>query len=270
MVEKVVIDGVEISLRDQDMTRYKWIGREELMRLLVASWIQMNQDDLPMTPVLVGEPGNGKTTLACTTAQEYNLPVYVMNCTSDMRPEDLIVTSRIGNNRQIEYRASALVSAVVNGGICILDEANRMNEKCWASLAPLLDDRRYVESVVAGIKIEAHPEFRFVATMNDDPSTYIIPGYIESRLKPVIEVDSPNDEQLLSIVKSNVPYATEKMIKSVINHLIENRDKNYSKPFSIRDAIEVTRYAVRLNENGEDYRISFECVLNDQSDAYDW
>jgi MoxR-like ATPase len=270
MVEKVVIDGVEISLRDPDVTQYNWVGREELMRLLIASWLQMNQDDLPMTPVLVGEPGNGKTTLACTTAREYNLPVHIMNCTSDMRPEDLIVTPVIGNDHNIEYRGSALVSAVINGGICILDEANRMNEKCWASLASLLDDRRYVESVVAGIKIEAHPEFRFVATMNDDPSTYVIPGYIESRLKPVIEVDSPHDEQLLAIVKANVPYATENMIKSVLKHLTENRDKDYSKPFSIRDAIEVTRYAVRLTEKGEDYHRSFECVLNSQSDPYDW
>lgn len=168
-MEEIVIDGIKITLRDPDISEYNWIGREELMRFLVASWLQMSEDDQPMTPVLVGEPGNGKTTLACATAQEFKAPVYVMNCTSDMRPEDLIVTPVIADDHKIEYRASPLVSAVIYGGICILDEANRMNEKCWASLASLLDDRRYVESVVAGVKIMAHPEFRFVATMNDDP-----------------------------------------------------------------------------------------------------
>lgn len=270
MVEKVVIDGVEISLRDPEKTNYNWVGREELMRLVIASWLQMDEDDRSMTPVLVGEPGNGKTTLACTTAQEYKLPVHIMNCTSDMRPEDLIITPVISNDQKIEYRGSALVSAVINGGICILDEANRMNEKCWASLASLLDDRRYVESVVAGVKIYAHNDFRFVATMNDDPSTYVIPGYIESRLKPVIEVDPPTDEQLLAIVKSNVPKANENMIKAVIKYLTQRRDKNYSKPFSIRDAIEVTRYAARLEKKGEDYRQSFDYVLKDKSDPYAW
>lgn len=269
-MEKMVIDGINISLRDPDVTRYHWIGREELMRFLLASWLQMNEEDLPMTPVLVGEPGNGKTTLACATAQEFNLPVYVMNCTSDMRPEDLIVTPVISSDQKIEYRASPLVSAVVDGGICILDEANRMNEKCWASLASLLDDRRYVESVVAGVKIDAHPEFRFVATMNDDPSTYVIPGYIESRLKPVIEVDAPSREQLFEIVKSNVPYAPEDLISSIIKYLAEHKTKGFSKPYSIRDAIEVTRYAVRLRDKGEDYRKSFGSVLNSESDSYDW
>lgn len=268
-MEEIVIDGIKITLRDPDISEYNWIGREELMRFLVASWLQMSEDDQPMTPVLVGEPGNGKTTLACATAQEFKAPVYVMNCTSDMRPEDLIVTPVIADDHKIEYRASPLVSAVIYGGICILDEANRMNEKCWASLASLLDDRRYVESVVAGVKIMAHPEFRFVATMNDDPSTYVIPGYIESRLKPVIEVDAPTRRQLLEIVKSNVPYATEDLIKSIITYMLDNRH-NLSDAYSIRDAIEVTRYAVRLQDEGEDYQKSYDYILNSKSDSYDW
>ncbi len=50
-----------------------------------------------------------------------------------------------------------------------------MSERSWASLAPLLDRRRYVESVVAGVKIHAHRDFRFCATMNDDASTFDIP-----------------------------------------------------------------------------------------------
>ena len=41
----------------------------------------------------------------------------------------------------------------------MLDEGNRMNEKSWASLAPLLDHRRYVESIVAGITIPAPSGF---------------------------------------------------------------------------------------------------------------
>ena len=50
-----------------------------------------------------------------------------------------------------------------------------MNEKSWASLAPLLDHRRLVESVVAGIQISAHEAFRCCVTMNEDASTYEVP-----------------------------------------------------------------------------------------------
>src|SRR5258708_5164150 len=76
---------------------------------------------------------------------------------------------------EIAYDASPLVSAMIRGGVCILDEGNRMNEKSWASLAPLFDHRRYVESIVAGITVKAHRDFRCAVTMNQDESTYEIP-----------------------------------------------------------------------------------------------
>ena len=61
-------------------------------------------------------------------------------------------------------------------------------------MAPLLDHRRYVESLVAGVKISAHGDFRFVTTMNEDASTYEIPEYIHSRLMPQIYVDFPEED----------------------------------------------------------------------------
>ena len=77
-----------------------------------------------------------------------------------------------------------------------------MSEKSWASLAPLLDNRRYVESIVAGVKIKAHPNFRLVTTMNDDASTFELPEYIHSRLQPQILIDFPEkDEEIRSSKK---------------------------------------------------------------------
>ena len=87
---------------------------------------------------------------------------------------------------------------MIRGGIVILDEGNRMSEKSWASLAPLLDNRRYVESIVAGIKIKAHPQFRLVTTMNDDASTFELPEYIHSRLQPQILIDFPETRRRIS------------------------------------------------------------------------
>ncbi|MFM7920133.1 MAG: AAA family ATPase, partial [Planctomycetaceae bacterium] len=120
----------------------------------------------------------GKTTLAIAGARVRKQDLYIYQCTADTRPEDLLVTPVLAESGKIAYHASPLVTAMIRGGICILDEGNRMNEKSWASLAPLLDHRRYVESIVAGITIRAHRDFRCAVTMNEDESTFEIPDYI--------------------------------------------------------------------------------------------
>ena len=131
----------------------------------------------------------------------------------DTRPEDLLVTPVIEGEGSLRYVASPLVTAMIRGGIAILDEGNRMSEKSWASLAPLLDNRRYVESIVAGIKIKAHPHFRLVATMNDDASTFELPEYIHSRLQPQIFIDFPERDEEYHILKENLPFAEERILQ---------------------------------------------------------
>src|SRR5258708_2578359 len=161
------------------------------MRHLLAAWMVVNEQDIPMSPRLLGKPGVGKTTLAYAAGRRMGRDVYILQATMDTRPEDLLVTPVIAGEGTLRYVASPLVSAMIRGGIAILDEGNRMSEKSWASLAPLLDNRRYVESIVTGIKIRAHPLFRLVATMNDDASTFDLPESIHSRLHPQITIDFP-------------------------------------------------------------------------------
>src|SRR5205823_7304245 len=124
--------------------------------------------------------------LAMAAARLRKQPLYTTHCTADARPEDLLVTPVLAESGRIAYHASPLVTAMLRGGICLLDEGNRMNEKSWASLAPLLDHRRYVDSMVAGVMIEAHPNFRAAVTMNEDESTFEVPDYILSRLQPTL------------------------------------------------------------------------------------
>jgi MoxR-like ATPase len=245
-VRSITIGNVTIDLREPDVIDAFWIGQKEVYRLLCAAWLKMNDSDRIMSPLLVGPPGCGKTTLACSVAQDFNRPIYLINCTSDMRPEDLLITPVLSSEQKVVYRASSLVSAMVNGGICILDEANRMTEKSWASLASLLDDRRYIESIIAGVKISAHPEFRIVATMNDDSSTFNLPEYIESRLKPILEVEFPREEELLEIIRHHLPSVPEDMVNAVVIYLKEKKESRSIDDFSIRDAIQITRYAQKF------------------------
>src|SRR5216684_2778882 len=240
----VDIEDVPVHLAHPDELPVRWVGQEELMRQLLAAWMVVNDQDLPMNPRLLGKPGVGKTTLAYAAAQRMGRKVYILQATMDTRPEDLLITPVIEGEGKLRYVASPLVTAMITGGVAILDEGNRMSEKSWASLAPLLDNRRYVESIVAGIKIKAHPQFRLVTTMNDDASTFELPEYIHSRLQPQIYIDFPERDEEMQILRENLPFAEDRILEYVTEFLqhAHAADERYS----VRDGINVGRYAIKL------------------------
>jgi MoxR-like ATPase len=240
----VEIESVPLHLAHPDELPANWVGQDEVLRQLLAAWLVVDEHDIPMNPRLIGKPGVGKTTLAYAAAKRLGREIYIMQATVDTRPEDLIVQPVIEGPGALRYVASPLVSAMLRGGIAILDEGNRMSEKSWASLAPLLDGRRYVESIVAGIKIKAHPLFRMVATMNDDASTFDLPEYIHSRLQPQILIDFPEREEELMILRENLPFADDKVLTYVTDFLQQAHEAE--ERYTVRDGINAGRYAIKL------------------------
>ncbi|MCA9121916.1 MAG: AAA family ATPase [Planctomycetaceae bacterium] len=243
MQKHVDVDGVQLALSKPNDNTAKWIGQREILQQLQACWIVVDDADLPLSPRLVGAPGIGKTALAMAAAQQRQQELYIYQCTADTRPEDLLVTPVLAQNGKIAYHASALVTAMIRGGVCILDEGNRMNEKSWASLAPLLDQRRYVESIVAGITISAHRDFRCAVTMNQDESTYEIPDYIMSRLQPTLSVGFPSKQDELAILQYHLPFVESEMLAITVEFLQRSHDLKLD--FSPRDGINLLRYAMK-------------------------
>ena len=239
----VEIEGVRLKLSQPYSGSAQWIGQSEILLQLLACWITVDESDLPLTPRLVGSPGVGKTQLVIAAAKQQGLPLYIYQCTADTRPEDLLVTPVLGQGGSISYHASPLVSAMITGGICLLDEGNRMNEKSWASLAPLFDGRRMVESIVAGIQIPASLNFRAAITMNDDESTFEIPDYILSRLQPTLKVGFPNKQDEMAILKYHLPYAEDEMLAMTVEFLQASHQLKLD--FSPRDGINLLRYAIK-------------------------
>ncbi len=250
MSDRVTVDGVDVVLASPDEYESEWIDFGYSLQRLEAAWLRLSADEPPLNPRIVGEPGLGKTTLACAAARRLGRPVYLFQCTMDTRPEDLVITPVLTPDRRVDYHASSVVSAMVRGGVVVLDEGNRMPERAWASLAPLMDDRRYVESAVASIKVHAQPEFRLCVTMNADASVYELPGYIQSRLKPRIDIVTPPWALQERILRLKCPAVDEQLLADVFA-LLKKRVKQ-GRHDSTRDMLSLAQYAQKLKQSGVD------------------
>lgn len=248
MTDRVEIDGVPVTLTYPDTHEARWLDYNGYLRQLEAAWLRLSDADVPLNPRIVGAPGVGKTTLACAAARATGREVYIFQCTMDTRPEDLVITPVLTGEKQIEYRASAVVTAMIRGACAILDEGNRMPERSWASLAPLMDDRRCIESEVTGLKIQAHPNFRLSMTMNADASVYELPGYIQSRLKPKIEIVEPPWAMQRKIVQDKCKQVSAELLREVLVELRERNKKGLRD--SPRDMLTFAQFAQKLHDGG--------------------
>jgi len=190
-------------------------GQEELMRHLLAHGC-VTEHDVPMNPRLNGKPGVGKTTFlsrqtdGARRVHHAGHPRHAPGRSPDHAGDR-------GEGR-LRYVASALVSAMILGGIVILDEGNRMSERAgpasrrcsttadmWRASSPASRSRR--------TRIFPPGE-----TMNDDSSTFELPEYIHSRLQPQILIDFP--EKMRSTRPQGKPaFAEDRILEYVTDFL---------------------------------------------------
>ena len=53
-MKKVIIDNVELTLSHPLENAKEWIGLHEVLRQLLACWLVVDKNDLPLTPRITG------------------------------------------------------------------------------------------------------------------------------------------------------------------------------------------------------------------------
>ena len=241
----VTLGGVKIHLPDPATLKPRFIGDDEALRLLAAAWSVYSKTDHPMSPAIQGKSGVGKTTLALFCAQSiFKLPAWIFSCTSETEPEELIAYPVADEKKGLQYMASPILAAMVNGGALILEDASRLSEKAWSTLAPLLDERRYLESPELGIRIVAKESFRFVATLSEGSLVYHLPDFIHSRLAPRLTLHLPSQDDIKDILRHHVELADEKLVEKVAAFV-----KNAPTHVSLRDGNNILSFASKLHSS---------------------
>lgn len=178
-----------------------FVGRDLEMELIMASWIA-GSHSLPLSPVLVGDPGVGKNRIVYELARFTGRDLYLFQGHEDITAEDLACTVRFSDDTAnlMEYVLSPLVCAMMNGGIFFLDEIGKIRPRALALLVSVLDERRYIDSTLLCERVFAHPGFRFIAATNTG-EIGMLPEFIRSRMRPVIKIGYPPRQEIEEIIQ---------------------------------------------------------------------
>lgn len=226
-----------------------FVGREKEMEMIMASWIA-NSQTLPLSPVLVGEPGVGKNRIVYELARFTNRDLYLFQGHEDITAEDLACTVRFSDEKanMMEYVLSPLVCAMLNGGIFFLDEIGKIRPRALALLVSVLDERRYIDSSLLGERVFAHPGFRFIAATNTGEEG-MLPEFIRSRMRPVIKIGYPSQQEIEEIIRKQFKSRLENLSALVERfwYVWDNLNSNKTPP-TARDAIAVFSMAMSISD----------------------
>lgn len=231
------IQGVKIRLpHPETIPQIDFVERREILERVLAAWIS-RKGTLSLNVRLFGPPGVGKNAIVYQLAKILKKPLYILNGHEELDPEDIACTARFASSDRIEYVASPLFAAMLAGGIFFFDEIGKAPPAALNPLASVLDERRTLSSVLAGIRIAANEGCLFCAALNEDEeSGGRLPRFLEERLSPAIRVGPPSPPVFRAILARHMPPDGDRWIEIYMKEI-------WKPEASPRSAITCLQYA---------------------------
>lgn len=166
--------------------------------------------------LLVGQSGNGKTSLAAEFAKQHGMDFVKVNCSTVRDPEEWF-GYREAENGSTVFVPTAFTESVERGNaVILLDELNRLEPYLHNSLMPLLDETR--STTVHGHNIEVGPNVVFFSTINIGSGfvgTFMLDTALKNRMDLTVIMPSLDRESEISLITKRVGLDKTKAAKVV-------------------------------------------------------
>lgn len=174
-------------------------------------------------PILLeGPPGCGKSSLINALADFAGFSFVRLNLSESTEMSDLLGTDAPGDRPgDFKFREGALLRALRSGSWVLLDELNLASQSVLEGLNSLLDHRRSIFIPEISSEVRAHEGFRVFGAQNpavDGGGRRGLPKSFLNRFYRV-HVESPDDEDILCIVRSLHPLISEELVRKVVRVL---------------------------------------------------
>ena len=204
--------------------------------------------------MLVGETGCGKTKVCQTIASVLNRELIIVNCHLNTESSDFLGSLRPcrdkAKDKPFEWVDGPLVDAMGKGAITLIDEISLAEDGVLERLNSVLESSRSLylmeQSDLSGDsgvrKIEAHPNFQLVATMNPggDYGKRELSPALRNRLVEIWCPSIASKEDLVALMELHIGEKNTKVVYEAVLDFVkwyDDQQVSAKVPFTIRDLV---------------------------------
>ena len=200
---------------------------------------------LGINVLIIGPAGSGKTESCRKAAELLRKPLRIIPCSLRTREHHIIGRLDTDEKGLIYFKQGPLLTSMLEGGICCLDELNTAESDVLIRIDEALDHRH--ELNIEDTTFRAKDGWFSCATINPLDRYHLgtkpLPAQILSRFPVKLELKNPDISMEYSIVKLHVPDIASKyaeMLEALtVIHQLRETDLPYLP--SIRESIAIAK-----------------------------